>query len=237
MATRGQQGPSADRDFDLPAVAWQELPQGAEKKREAVSCLGDARGERVAGVEMRKPRISPPRGLLLLFVTNSAPEAAEVAKALQKTAPPPGSRKPTGEVVSQRGRTRLGPGRYKKERGLASKTFPHLLAAQSPCPHNTGAPLMPSASRDAHPQLLALGTMGKWRRLRNSSSSLGTSWFKYRMPWRKEERQPVIRFSCVIRRAWCKMKTCGPFQNDKEFQDSQSRALNQARALLGTGRG
>lgn len=40
MATRGQQEPSADRDLDLPAVAGQELPQGAEKKREAVSCLG-----------------------------------------------------------------------------------------------------------------------------------------------------------------------------------------------------
>lgn len=44
MATRGQQEPSADRDLDLPAVAGQELPQGAEKKREALSCLGMPRG-------------------------------------------------------------------------------------------------------------------------------------------------------------------------------------------------
>uniref|UniRef100_A0A4W2I334 RNA-directed DNA polymerase n=1 Tax=Bos indicus x Bos taurus TaxID=30522 RepID=A0A4W2I334_BOBOX len=108
---------------------------------------------------------------------------------------------------------------------------PHLLPAENPIPPALGPlPCQAPVGMDAHPRLLALGSVGQCRRLRNSSSSLGTSWFKYRMPWRREQRKPVIRLSRVICRAWCKMKTWGP--SDKEVQDSQSRALNQARALL-----
>ena len=108
---------------------------------------------------------------------------------------------------------------------------PHLLAAENPIPPALGPlPCQAPVGMDAHPRLLALGSVGQCRRLRNSSSSLGTSWFKYRMPWRREQRKPVIRLSRVICRAWCKMKIWGP--SNKEVQDSQSRALNQARALL-----
>lgn len=69
-----------------------------ELKRVAVNCLGEPE----ARVEMRKPRLSPPRGLLLLFVTNSVPEAARVTKVLQKTAPPLGQENDQGGHISKR---------------------------------------------------------------------------------------------------------------------------------------
>lgn len=45
MATRGQQKPSANRVFDLPAVVRQEVPQGAEKERGCELPEGGRQGE------------------------------------------------------------------------------------------------------------------------------------------------------------------------------------------------
>ena len=69
-----------------------------ELKRVAVNCLGEPE----ARVEMRTPRLSPPRGLLLLFVTDSVPEAARVTKVLQRTAPPLGQENDQGGHISNR---------------------------------------------------------------------------------------------------------------------------------------
>lgn len=65
MATRGQR---VQKEFNLPAIARQELPQGSEKKKEC-----ELPGEHEEGVEQRKTRASPPRGPLLLFVTSPVP--------------------------------------------------------------------------------------------------------------------------------------------------------------------
>lgn len=59
----------------MPAVARQELPRGAEKEREAVSCPGMPERSLRGGVETRKPRTAPPRGPQL-FATSSVPEMA-----------------------------------------------------------------------------------------------------------------------------------------------------------------
>lgn len=173
---------------------------------------GGGRQAREEGVETRKPSTSPPRGPLLLFVTSSVPEVAGVTKTVQKIAPLPRPRKLMREVTSQRS-SRPVPGRCKKGKGLASKTFPHLLAAERPCRPSTRAPLScpAMAPRGAHPQLLALGSVGKCRRFRNSSNSLGTSWFRYRTPWR-DQRAPVIRPSCVTE-SQVQNGEMGAFQN------------------------
>lgn len=49
------------RGFDLPAVARQELPQGAEKKREAMSCQ-DPQGSMRKGWRHGNPEHHLPRG-------------------------------------------------------------------------------------------------------------------------------------------------------------------------------
>lgn len=75
-----------EQDLDLPVVTRQEFPQGAEKKRNTVSCL----------------RI--PRGLLLLFCnkpSNGDGRSQGIIKAVQNPAPPPWSRKLVGEATYQ----------------------------------------------------------------------------------------------------------------------------------------
>lgn len=144
---------------------------------------GEARA-REEGVETHKPSTTPPRGPLLLFVTSSVPEVAGVNQDSPENSPSAQSKKANeGGHISR------------KNQAFASKTLPHLLTSGSPCPLNTRAPLscLAMAPRGAHPQLLALGSVEKCRRLRNSSNSLGTSWFRYRTPWGGEQRKPIIR--------------------------------------------
>lgn len=161
----------------------------ALKRRKSVKCLGMPRGERGRGGE-RKTRTSPPRGPLLLFLTSSVPEAGWGNRGYTEHSPPPGSRKLMRVVIAQGERTSLGPGRCERSRDWSLKPSPACCRQpQSP----TLEPLswQAMAPRGAHPQLLALGSVRKCRRLKNSSSSLGTSRFRYKTPWRGGQRKPV----------------------------------------------
>lgn len=140
LLPRGHQeaaGAGAGRGFDLPAVIRQELPQGSEKKKGAVSCWG-CPGE---------SRASPPRGPLL-FVTLISRGSWGNQGCPENS---PSTKKVEGGRVSK---TRLRPGRCEKEKGSASKMYTSLLQ-RALCPQHWG----PS---HAKPWLLEVLTPSCW---------------------------------------------------------------------------
>lgn len=159
----------------MPALARQELPQGAEEKRNTVSCLGMP-GEREEGVETPEPRTAPPRGPLLLFVTSPSSGGGWGNQGCPKK-----SLSTQVKKAGDGGHVKLDPGRC-ETKGLALQHPSSPVHCRQPLAPATGPP---------YPQLLALGSVGKCRSLRNSSNSLGTSWFRYRMPWRRQRRLAI----------------------------------------------